>query len=463
MTGIGQLAVQSPEAADKALCMLGHRLGEITSRRGDRPDDGHRTVLPGQGSHGSGPLVEFGDPRGQVGGKTLLRRHLLHTSRQLPQCLRPAGGGIRHHGHIKALIAIVLRQGHTGVDRGLPGGNGHVRGVGDQHGSLHQASSGTGVDELGKLAQHVGHLVSPLAAADVDDDLRVAPFGDGVLDHGLPRSESSGDGHGAPPGHGKQGIDDPLPRDQGPASGRQAFGHGPGSADRPALHHGDPPLSAFGLHQSDRLLHGVLPFHGQGFQCALHIGGQQDALLHPLGFLDRADHRPSADFCSHGKLRRTEQPLLLPVQRGRADAPLDEVPRQLKDPLQRALDTVVDRSDQSGSELDEQGAAGTEDVVSWSDAGGILVDLDDRPIPGQLDDLPDQAHLPHPHQLQHHGVADSGGFDDRSVDPVYLSDDSFFHNTSCICFRISDCRRCSRVATWLLNSTRPSAAFTTTP
>ena len=41
--------------------------------------------------------------------------------------------------------------------------------------------------------QHLRHLVAALAAADVDDDIRVAPLGKLVLRHGLAGAEAARD------------------------------------------------------------------------------------------------------------------------------------------------------------------------------------------------------------------------------------------------------------------------------
>ena len=235
--GVGQLAVQAPETADEALGVLGHRLGEIAAGRADRPDDGHRALGAGQGVHVAGPLVELRDAGGQVGGETFFRGHLLHAPGQLAQGLRPAGGGVGHDGHVVALVAVVFGQGDARVDARLPGGDGHVGGVGYQDGPLHQALAGAGIDELGELGEHVRHLVAAFAAADVDDDVRVAPLGYGVLGHGLAGAEAARYGHGAALGQGKEGVDDPLPGDEGDGQGL-TLADGAGHPYRPALHHG---------------------------------------------------------------------------------------------------------------------------------------------------------------------------------------------------------------------------------
>ena len=43
MSGIGQGFVQSPEAADETLGVLGNGLGEVTALWGNRADNGHGT------------------------------------------------------------------------------------------------------------------------------------------------------------------------------------------------------------------------------------------------------------------------------------------------------------------------------------------------------------------------------------------------------------------------------------
>ena len=239
---VGQLPIQAPETADEAPGMLGHGLRKVTARGAHGPDDGNRAFPAAQGLHVSRPLVEVGDPGGQVGGKSLFRGHLLHAARKLPKGFRPAGCGVRHDGHVVALVSVVLRQRNPGVHAGLPGGHGHVGGVGDQDRPLHQTSARPGIHQLGKLREHVGHLVAPLPAADVDDDVRVAPLGYGVLGHGLARAEAPGDGHGPALGQGKEGVDDPLARDQGYGK-RKPLSHRPGRPYGPPLEEGQLPAA----------------------------------------------------------------------------------------------------------------------------------------------------------------------------------------------------------------------------
>ena len=63
-----------------------------------------------------------------------------------------------------------------------------------------------------ELLQHLRHLVAALAAAHIDDDVRVAPLGQLVLGHGLAGAEAAGDGGRAALGDGEQRVDDALAR-----------------------------------------------------------------------------------------------------------------------------------------------------------------------------------------------------------------------------------------------------------
>jgi hypothetical protein len=69
-----------------------------------------------------------------------------------------------------------------------------------QAGALHDrllAAVGHGHGEGGELGQHLGHLVAALAAAHVDDAVRVGVLGEGLRDDGLAAAKGAGDGAGA--------------------------------------------------------------------------------------------------------------------------------------------------------------------------------------------------------------------------------------------------------------------------
>ena len=65
-----------------------------------------------------------------------------------------------------------------------------------------------------ELVDHVGHLVASLAAADVDDDVGVAPLGDLLQQHRLAGAEAAGHGGGAAAGDREEQVEDALPGEQ---------------------------------------------------------------------------------------------------------------------------------------------------------------------------------------------------------------------------------------------------------
>ena len=77
-------------------------------------------------------------------------------------------------------------------------------------------------------ATHVGHLVAALAAADVDDDVGVAPLGDLLQQHGLAGAEAAGDGGAAAPGDREEQVEHPLPGVQRAAASSSRSRHGRG-------------------------------------------------------------------------------------------------------------------------------------------------------------------------------------------------------------------------------------------
>ena len=137
VSGIGQVLVQSPEAADETLGVLGNGLGEVAALRGNGADDGNASLISVQGLHHTGSLIETGQAAGQVSREAFLGGHFLQSSGKLTKRLRPAGGGVRHDGYMVAHVAVILREGQAGVNAGLTGCHGHVGGVCDQHGSVH--------------------------------------------------------------------------------------------------------------------------------------------------------------------------------------------------------------------------------------------------------------------------------------------------------------------------------------
>ncbi len=93
-----------------------------------------------------------------------------------------------------AHIPVILGDGDAGINTGFARRDGHIRGIGDQHGALHQRMTCAWIHQFGELLQHFSHFVAALTAADINDHLRIRPFGDAVLGDRLARTKAARDG-----------------------------------------------------------------------------------------------------------------------------------------------------------------------------------------------------------------------------------------------------------------------------
>ena len=136
--------------------------------------------------------------------------------------LRPAAGTVRHYRYVITHITVVFRKGYSRINGGFTGGNRHIRGVGDKDGSVGKGSARLRVDKLAELLQNLRHLVSSLAAADVYDNIRIAPLCKLVLGHGLSCAEAAGYSCRTAFSHGNNGVDY-APVIKGLVMGRRRF------------------------------------------------------------------------------------------------------------------------------------------------------------------------------------------------------------------------------------------------
>ena len=240
---ISKRLVQRPEAPYKALGVLRYRLGEIRALRRNRTDYGNAALAAVERFDIACALVELGKSGGQVCGEALLGGHFLKASRNFTQSLCPARGRVRHNSNMVAHVAVVFRKRDTRINRSLARGNGHIGGICDKHRSVGQRSVGFGVDKLGELLKNLSHFVAALAAADVYDNIGVAPFCKLVLGHGFARAEAAGDCSRAALCNGYNGINYALTRDKRSAY-RQALCCRARALDRPPLNHCEGKLRA---------------------------------------------------------------------------------------------------------------------------------------------------------------------------------------------------------------------------
>ena len=229
-----------------------------------------------------------------------------------------------------AHVAVIFREGDAGVNRRLTGGDRHVRGVGDEGGAVGHGTAGFRIDQAGEFLEHLGHLVAALAAADIDDDVGVAPFGELVLGHGLAGAETAGNRRRTALCQGKHGVQNPLPRDQR-LGGRKTLGDGTGYADGPFLRHGQLPLrSVDQLHGDQLLADGVGAVRNHLQDISLHVRRNHHLVGNGPGLRDLGDdgagEHPVALFHRHMGF-----PFFIRVQALHADAAADIVAAGLGD------------------------------------------------------------------------------------------------------------------------------------
>ena len=177
-----------------------------------------------------------------------------------------------------AHVPVVFGDGNAGVDAGFPGGHGHVGRVGNQYGALDERPPATRIQQPGKIFQNAGHLVAPLPAPDVDDDVGIGPFGKLVLGDGFARAEAPGNGGGSPFGQREEKIDHPQAGKERLA-GRHALPIGPVLPDRPWVEQLDVVRGALGVfNQSDALLDRVKALRDDLNDPPAAVGRNQDAM-----------------------------------------------------------------------------------------------------------------------------------------------------------------------------------------
>ncbi len=152
-------------------------------------------------------------------------------------------------------------------------------------------------------------------------------------------------------------------------------------------------------------------------------------MLDALGLLHRAEDLSTANLRPRLEARHEVKPRVA-VEPGHLNAAGDELVAHITDALEGPLYAVVDRSDEPRAELHRERHSRAEDLLCGPDAGGVLVDLHDRAVAGELDDLADEACLTDEHELHHHGVGDPSNVDDRAVHPRDVPNNALAHPPS---------------------------------
>ena len=173
MLALGELLVKPPEYLHNAQGGGAHGVREVATGRRDGADDGDGADALRR-AHQSGlarAFVEGGEAGAEVGRVARIGGHLGQTARDLTQRLSPARGRVGHHGCVHTHVAHVLGHRDARINGGLASSDGHVRGVRNEGGALHDRLL-LAVHlhrQLREVLEHLRHLVTTLAAADVND------------------------------------------------------------------------------------------------------------------------------------------------------------------------------------------------------------------------------------------------------------------------------------------------------
>ena len=194
----------------------------------------------------TGTLVECGDDGLQICRESFLARDFLKSSAHLSHGLGPTACGIGQKQDVQSHLPVILRHRDGRVDRCFSGCDRHRRRVADDDGSFHQRTSGLGVDQLGEFLENLDDLTCTLSARGDDNDVHVRITALHVLEDGLSGTERSRHAERTALCHRQEGIDDPDLHDQRLIGSQALVIAADGSLDRPAEHHGELPLLAFG-------------------------------------------------------------------------------------------------------------------------------------------------------------------------------------------------------------------------
>ncbi len=226
-----------------------------------------------------------------------------------------------------------------------------------------------------------------------------------MLDDGLTGTERSGNRGNTALGDGEEAVDDTLTGDQR-GVGSELGLVGTALTDRPLLGHGDIHIALFGL--NDR--YGLADIEGAGLDRLDLSGnpvGDHYLLCNNGCLLDSSDDVTGFNLvadsrCSH------EVPLLLLIEGGNFDTAGQPVRAgHLHDDVQGPLDTIVDGTNEAGSEVNRKGNLHGLDGLAGSETGRLFVYLYGSLVTVHLDDLADQSFLADTDDIVHIGIAHS--------------------------------------------------------
>mmetsp|Transcript_13758 Transcript_13758/g.21366 ORF Transcript_13758/g.21366 Transcript_13758/m.21366 type:complete len:645 (-) Transcript_13758:325-2259(-) len=420
MFSLSKFLVQPPEALHNSKSRGSDRVSEITTRGGDSTDDGDGTMALGltQSYNTSSTFVKGSKTSTQISRITRVGRHLSQTTGNLTQSLSPTRSGVSHHSNIVTLITIVFSKGDTSVNRSLTGSDRHVRCVCHKsctfHNGLFLVSNGNGKGR--KFIQHLSHFVTTLTASDIDDNIRVGVFGEGLRDDSFTTSESTRNSSGTALGSREKRIQNTL-SSQKRVVARQFLGSRSRTTDRPVVHHCVVSAVAIKLDLQDCVCKSVLSLRGNEVNFPTSgVRGEHNTVLDEGILLDNTEDVTCRDVVSSLGFG-DKVPFVGFGESLGFDTIGDEDALGLSgNILQRALDTIEDTPHDTRTQLYRQRKTRASDRVTDLQPRGFLVHLNGGRALLQLNDLTDQFFVTNTNQFVHERTLHILGNHDRTSD-----------------------------------------------
>ena len=152
-------------------------------------------------------------------------------------------------------------------------------------------------------------------------------------------------------------------------------------------------------------------------------------MQHRGGLLNGADDVARVQLVA-GLRNGLEMPFLFVVEGGHVDTSFEVGARDLHDLVQRTLDAVVDRADQTGTELNGERSAGGLHGFAGAESGGFLIYLNGGAVAVHFYDFADQTLPADAHNVEHIGVTHTLGDNQRAC---HLCDNSCFQSIHLNC------------------------------
>mmetsp|Transcript_39098 Transcript_39098/g.81166 ORF Transcript_39098/g.81166 Transcript_39098/m.81166 type:complete len:452 (-) Transcript_39098:403-1758(-) len=444
MLTLGKLLVQSPKHLHNRKSGSRNWIGKVTTGRRDGSDDSNCTFAVGgsQTANTSSTFVESSQTGTQIGWVTGIGRHLSKTTRNLTKSFGPSGGGVSHHGHIHTLITEVFSKRNTGVNGSLTGGHGHVGGIGDQSGTLHDTNFLIvaniildGHCEFREITQHFSHLITTFTTSDVDNGITIGKLGKRLGNHSLSATKGSGDSAGSSQHGWEKTIDNTKTGNQGNVSG-ELFGDGTGATDGPEVAQSQLVCLVLrfieNIHDNIVNQEGFLAISTSGVDLAhdtKHIGGTKDlVLIDKFVFVHNTNDITSGNGLTFLEITGGESPTNV-AGKARNIHTLGHVDIAgfLENVFQRTLDTIENGVHDTRTQFDGKGLLTTQDGIANGQTGGILVNLNGSGVSFQLNNFTHQLGVSHTDQLVHgrptHTIGNhqrTGHLKDESVIRLFL-------------------------------------------